>query len=1050
MQAFGPYSGKAEVDFRKFGDQGIFLVTGDTGAGKTTIFDAISYALFNKTSGTDREVASLRSDYASPEEQTFVEFTFTHKGKEYKINRNPEYMRKSRRGDGETSEKAAATLYIEGEKPVSGIKPVANKVDDILRISYEQFKQISMIAQGEFRKVLNADSTERGKILQKIFSTQRYAEMQKKISVMAGNADREVEDIYKNIEVYFKGAEYDEDSESAYKMDELLAKSSGGKTVYNADEMLYVLEKLIDEDKEKEVVLTAGLEKTLKEKTKADNEYTLGETISKHFKDHDDLLKRKDELEECKGKYDALKVDIEKQKEALYKVKPSYDSYGKAFKEHSKSVTASKNALESYNNSKKKSEEAEKAYEEALKKDDEGKNMLILAQKIEEEKDKYKKKDEFKQLKESIEKAVTVFEKDTKKAEKDIYVEKQEHEKRSALINSLKDVPRLLTECLADVENKIKKSDRLNNIIEVEYKELLNIYTEYNKARKTYDNKQKAYEKAKNEYDAALKAYEYSMVGIIAEKLQEGQPCPVCGSVSHPSPAVLSPSDVTEDDLKKLEKIKKDAEDIKTKWMKRATELNGQFNGQNTSLLNEIKANFGELIPEENVSFKVVIEILKDKKSKIDEEISVLDKKIAGYKDNEIKLNNCNKIEVGYDSKIEELTGIYEAYRDKFETEKKRLVEVDTSLRSIGKLRFETLKEAECEIARLNKTAKLIEDDIKNKNNANKAAAEDMANKTGGLEAAVKQEKSFEEALALSKDVFEKTCLENGFNDRADFEANLVPESSIKASEQKVDDYNKKVIENRAAVETSAKAVEDKTRPDMSILLEKAKEAKEKEELSRGKLIKVQQRCANNEKVHRNISECNDNGKEKMEVSEKLRNISNLINGNMTGKNRTSFETYVQMSGFDSIIRAANKRLQPLSGGQYRLYRHEDKSAKANIALDLDILDNYTGKRRAVSSLSGGESFMAALSLALGLSDQVTANAGGIEIDTLFIDEGFGTLDAGALNDSLNMLKGLSVSNKLIGIISHREELKEVIDNKIVVSKTPKGSSLEQKTENDL
>ena len=222
MQAFGPYAGKAEVDFRKFGNQGLFLVTGDTGAGKTTIFDAISYTLFNKTSGTDREVASLRSDYASPEEQTFVDFTFSHKGKEYRINRNPEYMRKSRRGDGETAEKAAVTLYIEGEKPVTGIKPVATKVDDILRISYDQFKQISMIAQGEFRKVLNADSSERGKILQKIFSTERYASMQKKLSVMASEADKEVEDIYKNIEVYFKGAEYDADSKYAADMDALI------------------------------------------------------------------------------------------------------------------------------------------------------------------------------------------------------------------------------------------------------------------------------------------------------------------------------------------------------------------------------------------------------------------------------------------------------------------------------------------------------------------------------------------------------------------------------------------------------------------------------------------------------------------------------------------------------------------------------------------------------------------------------------------------------------------------------------------------------------
>lgn len=1044
MQAFGPYAGKVEADFRKFGEQGLFLVTGDTGAGKTTIFDAISYALFNKTSGTDREVASLRSDYASPEEQTFVEFTFAHKGKEYRIIRNPEYMRKSRRGDGETSEKASATLYIEGEKPVSGIKPVAAKIDDILRISYDQFKQISMIAQGEFRKVLNAESGERGKILQKIFSTQRYADMQKKMSIMAGDADREVEDIYKNIEIYFKGAEYDADSEYAYKMDEFLAKKSAGKTAYNAEEKLDLLEKLINEDKAKESVLKDNLKKASEEKAKADNAYTLGETLSNNFKEYDELLKENALLENSREKYDDLKIIIEKQKEALYKVKPSYDSYGRAFKEHSKSVSDSKNALESYDLSKTKSLEAEKAYKEALKKEDEGKNMLILVQKIEEEKDNYRKKDELQKSKKSIEKAVAVFEKDSKNLEEKISVEKQEHEKRRALIESLKDVPRLLTECLADADNMTKKRDRLNNIIETEYKELLNLYTEYNKAKNMYKDKQQAYEKAEADYDEAVKAYEYSMVGIIASKLQEGQPCPVCGSVSHPSPAVLNPSDVTEDDVKKLEKIKIDAENVKTEWMKKATELNGKFTGQNTALLNEIKANFKELIPEENVSFNTVIEILKDKKSSLDKEICVLNSRISKYKDSEIRLKECNKTESGYDSKIDELNVIYKESRAKLEEENSRLVEVSTSLKSIGQLKFDTLKEAEEEIKRLNKTAEAIADDIKKKNEYNKAASEDMANKKGALDTALKHEKSFEEALASCKELFEKTCNEYGFKDRNDFESNLVPESTIKLSEQKLEDYNNKVIKNKAALETSFKSIEGKTRPDMINLLEKAKEGKAKEELSRQNLNKVKTRCDNNIKAYNNIAKCNDEGKEKMEVSEKLRNISNLINGNITGKNRTSFETYVQMSGFDSIIRAANKRLQPLSGGQYRLYRHEDKNAKANIALDLDILDNYTGKKRPVSSLSGGESFMAALSLALGLSDQVTADAGGIQIDTLFIDEGFGTLDAGALNDSLNMLKGLSVSNKLIGIISHREELKEVIDNKIVVSKTPKGSTLVQ------
>ena len=185
-----------------------------------------------------------------------------------------------------------------------------------------------------------------------------------------------------------------------------------------------------------------------------------------------------------------------------------------------------------------------------------------------------------------------------------------------------------------------------------------------------------------------------------------------------------------------------------------------------------------------------------------------------------------------------------------------------------------------------------------------------------------------------------------------------------------------------------------------------------------------------------------DKAEHKLQEVTTLKNLTDILQGKTAGKNKTSFETYVQMAGFDDIIRAANKRLQSMSGGQYQLYRHEDLEAKGNVALNLDILDNYTGKRRPVSTLSGGESFMASLSLALGLSDRVTANAGGIRIDTLFIDEGFGTLDEKSLNDALGMLQELSYSNKLIGIISHREELKEVIPKKVVVKKNHKGSSI--------
>ena len=394
MQAFGPYAGKAKVDFSKFGDQGIFLVTGDTGAGKTTIFDAISYALFNKTSGTDREVASLRSDYALPEEKTFVEFTFTHKGKEYMINRNPEYMRKSLRGDGMTSEKAGATLYIEGEKPVSGIKPVANKVDDILRISYDQFKQISMIAQGEFRKVLNADSNERGKILQKIFSTQRYADMQKKISVMAGTADKEVENIYRSIEQYFKGIEYDVNSPYADTADKLKSLSNGSKPVYNTDDKIEVLGHLIEEDCKKSEELKEILDTAIKNRAEAEERFTRGDTLYNNFKAYEGYLGKREELEKQKEEFVRLDQLLKKQREALYKVKPSYDSYASAYRQHKSALDETTNNHKAYEESKVFAEKTEKEYINALSKEEEGNNHLLNANKIEEEKAKYKDKDE--------------------------------------------------------------------------------------------------------------------------------------------------------------------------------------------------------------------------------------------------------------------------------------------------------------------------------------------------------------------------------------------------------------------------------------------------------------------------------------------------------------------------------------------------------------------------------------------------------------------------------------------------------------------------------
>ena len=1050
MQAFGPYAGKRDVDFSKFGDKGLFLVTGDTGAGKTTIFDAISYALFNKTSGTDRKVASLRSDYADPSDKTYVEFTFEHYGKIYKITRIPEYLRKSLRGSGLTTQKAEAELEIPGETPVSGVDAVTRRTEDILRISYDQFKQISMIAQGEFRKVLNADSAERGKILQKIFSTEKYNKMGNILNQMYLESNSEVTEIFRSIDQYFEGTEYAPDSEFKEEADTIKRDSKGSKPTFDVATKLEVVDRLVKEDAEKEAVLKENLKNAKEEKSKADKAFTLGKTLFDSFNEYDSHVKTKDALTEQKDKYDSLEKRLDKNKKALYNVKGSYDMYANEYKKHTGAVQKVKTSLELLESSKIASAMAKEAFELAFSKKEEGENMALLAKKLADEKGKCEEKDKLTISKKTLESKIKGLEDAIKKSGDAIDKEKAEHLKRVELITALKETPILLEKCVRDIKDKREKADRLGTIVDKEYKSLTEAFKKSKDQAKVYEEKSEVYEEANLKYNKARKAYEDSMVGIIASGLTEGQPCPVCGSLNHPSPAVIKKADITEEAVKKLEEIKNKEEKVKTAEMEKAVTLKTAYEEQQKALENEIKTYFGELIPEEHGGFKDIIAILNESGQKMSEEIKTLQKQKSELEQKKDKLVKLNETEDKYEETLKTLTDNYEKLRKDQIDAVNDLTKVTTALEGIGELKFATLKEAEEEIAGLTKNAELIATNIEKMRKANENAEKETALKKGVYEESLKQEAELATSLNKCKKDFEETCTQYGFSDRADFESYLIKEEDIKAAEAGIEAYKKKVIENKAALEVSLKTIEGKTRPDMISLQETAENALKAEGLAQSNLNIVTARRDLNKKIYDNISEQATLGEKKIEKTNRLKNISEIMNGKAVGKNRTSFETYVQMSGFDSIIRAANKRLHPLSGGQYQLYRHEDAAAKGNIALNLDILDNYTGKKRPVSSLSGGESFMAALSLAFGLSDQVTANAGGIKIDALFIDEGFGTLDQQALNDSLAMLSGLSDSSKLIGIISHREELKEVIDNKIIVTKTPKGSDLKQEFRSDI
>lgn len=1047
MQAFGPYAGTCEIDFSKFGEKGLFLVTGDTGAGKTTIFDAISFALFNQTSGEVRKVNSLRSDYASPEDKTFVDFTFSHMGKEYRIERNPLYERKSLRGDTMTKEKAAVTLYIEGEIPVEGITPVANKIDDILHISYDQFKQISMIAQGEFRKVLNADSKSRGLILQKIFNTEKYAYMQKRLNEMYSESHKEVMEIFRAIDVHFGGTEYESDSEYAAKADIIKEEGKGKEPSLNVEPKIAILEALLDEDKDKEIKFKEDLTQQKDIKAAADKAYTLGETLAKNFNEYDSHLKTKQLLDNKKEEYDLKEKKIAKEKMALYNVKPAYDRYARETRDYNASVVNTKEAVKALEASKEQSLSATKAYTESLLKKPEAENLLILAKQIEDEKPNYVKKDNLTTEIKKMETGLASLSKNIASSESKIAKEKEEHEKRISDLNELKDSSKLLAECISAIDRQSERFERIKNIVNKEYASLKETSKNHENAAKAFLKLKGEFDNAEAAYKSALDAYQFSMAGIFASSLLDGVPCPVCGSTSHPNPAISSDTDITEDEVKKLEIKKNNADKKRTDALSEVSALKASVDEQSRNIRNEILTYFNDIVSEEDITTDKMVDILKDAGNNLFVDIKKLTstKQDLGLKEKRYK--ELYAAEEKYEETLKKLTEVYEKDRAAFDGENNKYIQTKTELEAIGTLKFATLLEAEKEIETNRKKAEAIDADIENKNKLNTEAVKDVASKESVWKENLKLQDKLEKSVLSCKEEFEKTLAEYGFMDRKDFEDHLIHENEIKQAENDIKEYKEKVIENKASIEAALKNVKDKERPDIETLKIKVKEALLKTEEAEARLNKVSRRIDNNKKILENINKCHESGKDKMTAAGKLKNIAQLINGTVAGKNRTSFETYVQMSGFDSIIRAANKRLHPLSGGQYQLYRHEDNDAKKDIALELDILDNYTGKIRSVSSLSGGESFMAALSLALGLSDQVTANAGGIQIDTLFIDEGFGTLDAKSLNDSLAMLRGLSDSSKLIGIISHREELKEVIENKIIVKKTPKGSDARQSFE---
>ena len=888
MSAFGPYKNEVEINFKKLGTNNIFLLTGDTGAGKTTIFDAISYALFNEVSGSNRPITSLRSKFATIED-TYVELEFEHKGKEYKIRRVPEYERTKKTGEGTTKNIADAYLEYE-DKIITGVKNVNDKIIELIGINAKQFKQISMLAQGEFIKILFAESKDRTEIFRKIFETNIYEQISTNLSILSTETKKDVDRLKTIFQTNTSNIRW---IEKPVAIDLIDLKKI---TKLDIDEILNLIEKEIQTNKEKVKEEEKENEKLKKEIEKLREKIKKIEEQNEKVKKYKQYLEENKELKEKAKEIKEKEANIEISQSILQKVMPRQQIVNEKQKE--------------LKNNMNKRQVLEKEIKDGEIIEQENKNKII----------------KLNELKEILEGYKNIKEKS----------------------KNIEDMFLLITQIEKDQKNKEKYVKQ--------YEELNNQYIEMDKQYKEEEDK-----------------FFREQAGIIAQRLEKGKPCPVCGSIEHPNKAIKNDDVLSEEELKKLEEEKNKLEN------KRNTIKN-----ETISLNAKIEATI-KMIPKSN---------------KQDFNLQDFEKQINETKDKqELEIQNLKE-------SFENICLVL--------TKKKE---------NIDKIIFDETKQ-------------IIEKQINEQNNKLLENRVKLKECNALIET---QEKSLE----LAQQEYLNAIKELGFKDEKNYKEKTLKEADIEKIKQEIEQYKEKITTIKTRLEDVKKELKEKEIVDVTQDIEQLEQSSQKQKEAEKQINNKKASISFNKDTNKKLKETAIELIYKMDKMAKIEELAKIANGTANRKTKITFEQYVQATYFDMVISEANKRLLSMTDNRYLLIRKKkaDKISE-KIGLDLNVIDNYNGQERDVKSLSGGESFKAALSLALGLSDVIQSYSGGVLVDTLFIDEGFGTLDAESREQAINTLVNLAGSNKLIGIISHVEELQERIDKKIIVEKGQDGSNI--------
>lgn len=1047
ISGIGPYAKEMpEISFDDFGEKGLFLISGDTGTGKTTIFDAICFALYGTVSGSYRDTKNLRSEYAKEDVKSFVDFYFSHQGKNYHILRTPPYERAKKRGSGVIEEKESACFYEENAAPIEGISNVNNAVDELLHINEKQFKQIAMIAQGEFLSLLNAKTDERTEILRTIFSTTCYRNVEFKLKdrMDAANKSRSRQEI--SIGQYFNDVLLMDESAFKNEFDELSKKISAGGVEFGLEGLFEMIQNINKENKEQLELCLVRCEEAEKDLKQEQEKLTLAK-VNNAFLERLELLEKEEkELKEEKLKIESIKSLLAKQKTATRILAPVYQNLTIKQKEKSRTDESIKGKKEQLKKNLASEEEAKSKLTDSMQNKELAENKKREAQKIEEEKEDYKLRDRLKEeIKLLREKKANL---DLKKASLELSETKLE-ERTESLKNtyeSLKSKPEeykdvlIKSKALNDLNEKIK-------LIELRLKDISKSRNQQIKIESDYKSARESFDEADKERANAEKILEYSRAGILAKGLKEGRSCPVCGSTHHPDPAMLPEISISEEEFKQLQNKSKKLEEDKNKLLTGLESLNALLLEKEEGLKREfaecVKSEFFESsnhLPQntDEISTKLISlrDELKCKNDDNEKLAALLKKQCTELKKAEEDLEQAREVEK------KEILRQKELLLKDIQDNDYILSKNTGTLESLQKLSFDNWESAEKARDKAYNEAKNIIDEIEKWEEKKNAAAREVAAikaKISTMEETLEKQCADEEELSKKLQVLLNQYAFDSLEEIREF---TLSEEDISGKEDLIAKFNECVSVNESKLIQAREDAKGKRKVDIKELEEGVEIKNNEATLMRSTVSAISFKIDSNKEKYKNIKEQSIELEKFSKEYNICKRLYNLVKG-QTGNGKITLEQYVQAAGFDAIIRAANRRLLPMSEGQYELYRTKDSlGKKSNTFLDLEALDNYTGHRRPVGNLSGGESFKASLSLALGLSDTVSSNLGGVQMDALFIDEGFGTLDKKSIENAMDILLSLSGSNKLVGIISHREELKDNIPQKILIEKTREGSNI--------